>query len=96
MEIRFAAEAEEDIDQAWFALETGRPGTGVRFHQDIRETLDYIEMWPRGFRVRYQHYRFVPLALFRYHIIYSIEGEFIVVHRIRHMHQFPLKRYSGT
>jgi plasmid stabilization system protein ParE len=96
MEVLYSAEADRDIDEAWFALETGHPGEGERFHADIRATMAYIEGWPRGFQIRYGHYRFVPLAVFRYHIIYSIEGEFIVVHRIRHMHQRPLKRYFGT
>ena len=88
-------EAEEDTEQAWFTLETIRPEEGERFHAEIRATLDYIEAWPRGFQVRYRFYRFAPLAVFRYHMVYSIEREFIVVHRIRHMHQCPLERYYG-
>jgi plasmid stabilization system protein ParE len=95
MEVRYSEEADHDIDEAWSTLETSRPGEGERFHAEVRATMAYIELWPRGFQIRYSHYRFVPLAIFRYHIIYSIEGEFIVVHRIRHMHQKPLKRYFG-
>jgi hypothetical protein len=49
MEVRYSAEADEDIDEAWISLETGRPGEGVRFHADIRTTMAYIERWPRGF-----------------------------------------------
>jgi len=96
MEVLYSAEADRDIDEAWFSLETGRPGEGERFQVDIRTTMAYIERWPRGFQIRYGHYRFVPLAIFRYHIIYSIEGKFIVVHRIRHMHQRSFKRSFGT
>lgn len=93
MDLRIASEAEEDIELARLFLEADRPGLGERFHADIHATLDYIEAWPRGFQVRHRHYRFAPLTVFRYHIIYSIEGAYIVVHRIRHMHQRPLKRF---
>jgi len=96
MEFRFAAEAEEDIEQARLFLEAYRAGLGERFRAEIRATLDYIEVWPRGFQIRYQFYRFAPLAMFRYQIIYSSEGEHIVVHRIRHMRQRRLKRYFGS
>jgi len=96
MEFRFAAEAEEDIEQARLFLEAYKDGLGERFRAEIRAALDYIEVWPRGFQIRYEFYRFAPLAMFRYQIIYSIEGEYIVVHRIRHMRQRPLKRYFGS
>lgn len=95
MELRISTEAEEDIEVARLFLEAEKRGLGERFHADIRATMDYIEAWPRGFQIRYRYYRFAPLVLFRYHIIYSIEGEYIVVHRVRHMHQRPLKKYFG-
>ena len=75
MEVRFWAEADADIEEAWFSMETSRPGEGERFHADIRATIDHIELWPRGFQIRFRHYRLVPLAIFPYHIIYSIEGD---------------------
>ncbi len=96
MEFRIGVEAEEDIELARLFYEAEALGLGERFHADVLATLDYIGLWPKGFQLRYLHYRFAPLAVFPFHIIYSLEGDFIVVHRIRHMHQRPLRRYFGT
>ena len=40
-------------------------------------------------------FRFAPLRKYKYQVIFSIGQNRITVHRIRHMHQRPLKRYFG-
>lgn len=87
MEIRIAANAEEDIENARQYLLRENPAFGERFHADLIGTLHYVLRFPRGFQLRHGHYRYAPLGIFRYVIIYSIEGAFIVVHRVRHMHR---------
>ena len=95
MIVRTSCDADKDIEKVWFHFETERPGKGDLFHADVLDTIGYILQYPGGFQLRYRHFRFAPLAVFRYYIIYSIEDEAIVIHRIRHMHQRPMKRYFG-
>ena len=65
----------------------------------IRDALEHclriILQFPRGAQVRHTIYRSAPIEEFGYHIIYSIRKNCIVVHRVRHMHRKPLKRYFG-
>ena len=61
----------------------------------MEATLAYIEKFPKGIQVRRSPFRFAPLAVFRYSIIYALEGDDLVVYRVRHMLQKPLKRYFG-
>lgn len=78
------------------SLETGSPGAGRRFRDDLEQSWRYIMQFPGGCRIRYRHYRFMPLGTFNYHVINSISSERIIVHSIRHMHQQPLKHYFGA
>ena len=95
MIVRTSSDADQDIERVCFQFESERPGKGDLFHTDVLDTIGYILQYPGGIQLRYRHFRFAPLAVFRYYIIYSIEDEAIVIHRIRHMHQRPMKRYFG-
>lgn len=95
MELRVSTEAEEDIEQARAWFDGDHNGVGERFDADVLATLRYIEAHPGHFQVRFRHYRYAPLTIFRYHVIYSVEGPFVVVHRVRHMHRRTLKRFFG-
>ena len=68
---------------------------GPRFRQELERCWRYIAQYPYGFQIRHRQFRYAPRAIFRYHVIYSVGERSIVVHRIRHMHQRPLKRFSG-
>ena len=95
MKVLISSAAEEDIDGIRITLDTDGLNLSERFHQDVAQTLRYIAQFPGGIQIRSKFYRYVPLQIFRYHLIYSIEGDFVVVHRVRHMHQRPLKLYFG-
>lgn len=94
--VLISSDAEEDIEKIRVTLIASGPDMGERFHQDVAETLRYLAQFRGGLQVRSKVYRYVPLQIFRYHLIYSIEGTKVVVHRVRHMHQRPLKRYFGS
>lgn len=66
-----------------------------RFEEDVDRTFSYITQFPYGFQERKPPFRFAPLRTFRYSIIYSMEDDEIIVYRLRHMHQRPMKRYFG-
>jgi plasmid stabilization system protein ParE len=88
--------AGQEVDEIQASLEADGPGKGVGFRSDLIATLRYVQQFPGGFIVRYKAFRFAPLQKYKYHVIYSIGHNRITVHRIRHMHQRPLKRYSST
>ncbi len=85
--------AEQEVDEIQASLEEDGPGKGVDFRTDLIATLRYVQQYPGGFSARYKTFRFAPLRKYKYQVIYSIGQNRITVHRIRHMHQRPLKRF---
>ena len=90
-----SAAARKDAADAQWYLEERTTNAGPRFREEIERCWRYIAQYPHGFRVRYRQFRFAPLDVFPCHVIYSVGQQGVVVHRIRHMHQKPLKRYFG-
>ncbi|MBZ0206016.1 MAG: type II toxin-antitoxin system RelE/ParE family toxin [Flavobacteriales bacterium] len=84
-----------DLDRARKSFSDGDGMAVARFEADMEQTLAYIEQFPNGFQERRPPFRFAPLAVFRYSIIYALEGNDVVVYRVRHMPQKPLKRFFG-
>jgi plasmid stabilization system protein ParE len=91
-----SAAARKDAADAQRYLEGRTTDAGPRFRDELERWWRYIAQYPQGFQVRYRQFRFAPLDVFPYHVIYSVGQQGVVVHRVRHMHQRPLKRYSGT
>ncbi|MBK9419827.1 MAG: type II toxin-antitoxin system RelE/ParE family toxin [Flavobacteriales bacterium] len=95
MILAFAQQAEDDLK----AIEDDLSGVDAAlvdlFNAEVIETLRYVLQFPRGYQVRFEKYRFAHLGAFQYSLIYSLEKDKIVVHRVRHMRQKPLKRYSA-
>ncbi|MGV9012557.1 MAG: type II toxin-antitoxin system RelE/ParE family toxin [Flavobacteriales bacterium] len=89
------AAAQKDAAEAQCFLEDSTPDAGPRFREELERCWRYIAQYPGGFQVRYRNFRYAPLAVFNYSVIYSVDMHAIIVHRIRHMHQQPLKRYYG-
>ena len=46
-----------------------------RFRQDLIDTLDHILQYPGGFQIRFRNYRYAPLSVFKYQVIYSRQGD---------------------
>ncbi len=90
-----SAAARKDTADAQRYLEELRTDAGPRFRNELERCWRYIIQYPHGFQIRHRQFRYAPLAVFPYHVIYSVGQRSIVVHRIRHWHQKPLKRYSG-
>lgn len=90
------AAALKDAAEAQRFLEDSTTEAGPRFREELERCWRYIAQYPRSFQVRYRNFRYAPLAVFNYSVIYSVDMYGIVVHRIYHMHQQPLKRYFGS
>ncbi len=95
MIVLFAQEAEDDIEAIEDDLSGVDPDLVDRFNADVLETIRYVVQFPRGSQVRSEKFRFAHLGAFQYSLIYSLEEDKILVHRVYHMRQKPLKRYSG-
>lgn len=58
-------------------------------------SISYIRQYPIAYQMRRPPFRFAMVGRFKYFIIYAVVGNVVVIHRIRPMHQRPLKRYFG-
>ena len=50
---------------------------------------------PPGYQVRKEPFRAFVLEKFPYVVWYAVEGGDVVVYRVRHGRQRPLRKYSG-
>lgn len=88
-------EAAEEIRQAQLWYEVQRPGLGVGFRNSLQECLRFIGANKPGYAIRRNPYRPARVGKFPYIVWYAMEGEDIVVYRVRHGKQRPLKKYAG-
>ena len=91
----FKEEALEEIRQAQLWYDVQNPGLGERFRRDLRESLLFVEENMPGYRVRKAPFRAVLLEKFPYVVWYAIEGSDVVVYRVRHGRQRPLRKFKG-
>ena len=88
-------EAAEEIRQPQLWYEVQRPGLGDRFRVEVLICLRHIEVHPSMFAVRREPFRPARLKKFPYIIWYTIDIVDVVVYRVRHEKQRPLKRFIG-
>jgi len=96
MQVIFKEKARADLRNifAWFREQVN--GSDARFEAALESELAYLRKRPNGYRVRRPPFRFAVVGRFRYFIIYVSVADAVVIHRVRHMHQKPLKRYFGS
>ncbi len=88
-------ESAEEIRQAQLWYEVQRPGLGERFRYELRDCLRFMEEHPHRFALRRPPFRAARLSRFPYVVWYAIEGNDLVVYRVRHVKQRPLKQFEG-
>ena len=91
--LRQQAHADLRNIMAWFREQDER--MEIRFIAALEAELNYIKRFPRGYQFRKPPYRFAMLNTFKFFLIYVVEEDEVVVHRVRHIHQKPLMRYFG-
>ena len=91
----FKEEALQEIRQAQLWYEVQRPGLGERFRRDLFSSLQFAVENPPGFAIRKGPYRPVLLEKFPYIVWYAVDGDDIVVYRVRHGKQRPLRKFTG-
>lgn len=91
----FKEEALQEIRQAQLWYEVQKPGLGERFRRDLFSSLKFVVDNPPGFGIRKAPYRPVLLETFPYIVWYAVEGDDIVVYRVRHGKQRPLRKFTS-
>jgi plasmid stabilization system protein ParE len=95
MQVVFREHALADIRNAMAWFRDRRDGSEERFEDAVDAELTFIRQYPLGYRLRRPPYRFAMVVRFEYFIIYAVIEDVLVIYRIRHMHQRPLRRYFG-
>ncbi len=95
MDLVFREHARADLRNAMAWFRDQNDGSETRFEAELEAELLFIRQFPNGYQVRRPPFRFGMVARFSFFVIYTLDVETVVVHRIRHMHQRPLKRYFG-
>lgn len=95
MKIIFREGARADLRNIMARFHEMNDGSAARFEAVFEAELIHLVRHPKGYQVRRPPYRFALVGRFKYVIIYVVEGDSMVLHRIRHTHRRPLKRYAG-
>ncbi len=83
------AEAERELDDAIAAMEGTRRDRGMAFLADVESTLEMLVHYPDIGRKIGRRIRSWAMPDWRYRIIYSLEGDTIVVWVIAHTRRKP-------
>ena len=84
-------DAEQEMIQAFNYYETKIAGLGVRFREDVGDSLDRISIHPHGFATVEGKVRRVLLRRFPYGIFYFEERQKIVVIACFHCRRDPVR-----
>jgi len=91
----FKEEALQEIRQAQLWYEVQKPGLGDRFRRDLFNSLRFVMENPPGSAIRKGPYRPVLMEKFPYVVWCAVDGDDIVVYRVRHGKQRPLRKFTG-
>lgn len=89
MTVRFLAEAETELDEAFAYYETQAPGFGSRFVTEVAAAVKLIRDHPKAWTKLGHRTRRCQLKRFPYGLIYAELPEEIVVISVMHLHRRP-------
>jgi len=87
--LRILSSAKAELRQARRFLDTERPGYGDVLLSRFEQAVSLIRRHPFSAPVIYEQYRKVSLGKPKYSIVYSIEGDEIVIVALMHHRQNP-------
>ena len=76
------AQAESDFLRLYAEVENRTPGRGDSFSDEIEKLLELLRHMPRLGRTVGAPYRRLKMGRFQYSLIYSVEGNRVLVHTI--------------
>jgi toxin ParE2 len=82
-------EAQIELDEAyeWYALQAD--GLGVRFLAEVVHSFGLIQQYPTAWHPLSTNTRRCRLKRFPYGVIYSVEGQDVIVIAVAHLHRKP-------
>lgn len=89
MKIRIAKIAQQEFNEAKQFYEIEQAGLGIRFEREIKNSLLRIKEYPSAWPVERGEIRHYLVHKFPYSIIYSIQGNIILVVAFAHQHRKP-------
>jgi len=89
MKIRFIVPARQELDDAYEWYEREVRGLGVEFLDEIDQAVHRIKAFPESCEVLTGDMRRARLVRFPYGLIYGVDGEWIVIIAVAHLHREP-------
>ncbi len=92
MKLYYTDRSQEDIELAFMWYELQRKGLGFDFLDCVETSLRNILEFPEIYVKSYSNYRNCVIRRFPFSIIYTIEGDEIIIHSVFDNRQNPEKR----
>jgi len=89
MRVEISEFARKELEDAVSYYELEQRGLGLRFQEEIRKTIDRLMIYPNACPIEIGEVRKSFVHKFPYKILYSIQGEIIIVLAISHLHRRP-------
>lgn len=89
MTYRFLSPAQQDLAEAIEHYERAAPGLGLQFLDEVERTVRRILLQPEAWRRVSGRFRRCRTRRFPYGLMYSIDGDVIVVAPVFHVRRHP-------
>ncbi len=89
MKFIIAKIAQQEFNDAKQFYEIEQAGFGVRFEKEIKNALLRINQYPSAWPIERGEIRYYLVHKFPYKILYSIQGNVIIVVAFAHQHRKP-------
>ena len=89
MRVRFVSAANTELDEAVRYHDHELPGLGYRFFQEVDAAVERIRRFPQGWTKVGKRTRRCLLKAFPYALLYTVEGDDILVVAVAHLHRDP-------
>lgn len=89
MTFAFHPEAQDEFEEAVLYYEGCEPGLGWDFALEVRETIQNVITFPRTWPALEGDVRRCLTHRFPYGVLYSIEGDAVLILAVMHLHRDP-------
>ncbi len=89
MKVLFTPPARSELSDAVIFYEMQHPGLGARFKREVRASIQRLVEFPESASPAGSDIRKTFIRAFPYKVIYSLEGDFILILAIAHQHRLP-------
>lgn len=89
MKVVFSKYAKQELDDAIHYYELEYEGLGRRFGEEVKKAAIRVSEYPKAWSVERGDVRKCLLHKFPYKLLYSIEGDHVLVIAVAHQHRKP-------